>query len=74
MTSGIPQVTGLKLDEAIATLERAGFNASWGPASAQGTECTVVNQNPAAGTQAARSTSVALLYISAGKDCRKKSD
>jgi eukaryotic-like serine/threonine-protein kinase len=72
---GVPQVTGLKLDQAIATLERTGFHASWGPATAQGAACTVVSQDPAAGVQAARGTSVALLYISgAGKDCTKKSD
>ena len=74
VTSGVPQVTGLKLDEAIAALERAGFHASWGPASAQGTACTVVSQNPSAGAQAARNASVALLYVSTGKDCTKKSD
>jgi len=75
VTSGVPAVTGMKLDQAVTTLERAGFHASWAPAAAQGVACTVVSQDPAAGAQAARSTTVALLYVSgAGKDCTKKSD
>lgn len=76
VVSGIPLVTGMKLDQAIATLERTGFHASWAPATTtQGGACNVVSQDPAAGAQAARGTTVALLYVSgAGKDCTKKSD
>ncbi|HEX6060730.1 MAG TPA: PASTA domain-containing protein, partial [Candidatus Limnocylindria bacterium] len=75
VTSRVPQVTGMKLDQAVATLQRAGFQVSWGPTTAQGGACSVVSQDPAAGAQAAPNTSVAVLYVSgAGKDCTKKSD
>jgi serine/threonine-protein kinase len=76
VTSGVPQVTGMKLDQAVAALQRAGFQVSWAPATTtQGGACTVVTQDPAAGAQAAQNTFVALRYVSAaGKDCTKKSD
>jgi len=71
---GIPRVTGLKLDQAINTLEGAGFHASWDVGSSlQGAPCTVGTQSPAAGASAARGTTVDLRYVS-GKDCTKKSD
>lgn len=72
--TGIPRVTGMKLDEAIRTLQVAGFQASYdvGP-GLQGPPCTVGTQNPAAGTVATRNTYVDLRYIS-GKECTKKSD
>ena len=58
-----------------AALQHAGFQVSWGPATAQGSACSVVSQDPAAGAQAAPNTSVALRYVTgAGKDCTKKSD
>ena len=72
--AGIPRVTGLKLDEAIRTLQTAGFQASYDVGSGlQGPPCTVGTQNPAAGTAATRNTYVELRYVS-GKDCTKKSD
>jgi len=71
--TGVPQVVGLKLDQAIAALQQAGFNVRWDAASGQGGACTVVSQDPSSGTQAGRGTYVNVLYIS-GKDCTKKSD
>ncbi len=73
--TGIPRVTGLKLDEALRSLQGAGFNARWdvAPATAQGPSCSVVSQDPPAGTNAGRGTYVDLRYVS-GKDCTKKSD
>ena len=71
---GVPRVTGLKLDEAIRTLQSAGFNARWDVAAGQtGPACSVTSQDPASGANAGRGTYVALLYVS-GKDCTKKSD
>lgn len=71
--AGIPRVTGLKLDEALRSLQGAGFNARWdvAPATAPGPSCSVVSQDPPAGTTAGRGTYVDLRYIS-GKDCAKK--
>ena len=72
--SGIPRVTGMKLDQAISTLTAAGFQASWDVGSGlQGAPCTVGSQDPAGGSAAARNTRVDLRYVS-GKDCTKKSD
>ena len=71
--SGVPSVTGQKLDEAIRTLQGAGFNARWDVSTAPGPACQVVSQDPSAGAPAARGTYVSLLYVS-GKDCAKKSD
>lgn len=73
VAAGVPRVVGLKLDEAIRTLQGAGFNVRWDVASSQGPACQVVSQDPSAGTQAARGTYVSVLYAS-GKDCTKKSD
>lgn len=70
--AGVPRVTGQKLDEAIRTLQGAGFNVRWDVASSQGPACEVVSQDPSAGAQAARGTYVTVLYVS-GKDCAKKS-
>jgi eukaryotic-like serine/threonine-protein kinase len=70
---GVPRVTGLKLDEAIRTLQGAGFNVRWDVASSAGPACEVVSQDPSAGSSAARGTYVSVLYVS-GKDCTKKSD
>lgn len=73
--SGVPRVTGLKLDQAIATLEAAGFHASWAPGTGlSGGACAVGTQDPAAGTNAPRGTTVALRYVDQGKDCTRKSD
>ena len=72
-TTGVPRVTGLRLDQAISTLQSAGFNARWDVATAQGQPCSVVTQDPAAGASAARGTYISLRYIS-GKDCAKKDD
>jgi len=72
-SSGVPRVVGLKLDQAITSLQQAGFNVRWDVASAQGASCAVVSQDPAAGTQAGRGTYVNVAYVS-GKDCTKKSD
>jgi eukaryotic-like serine/threonine-protein kinase len=71
--AGVPRVTGLKLDQAITTLQGAGFQVRWDVASGQGPTCSVVSQDPSAGTTAGRGTYVMVLYIS-GKDCTKKSD
>jgi serine/threonine-protein kinase len=74
VTSGVPRVTGMKLDQAISTLKGAGFQVSWDVGSAlQGAPCTVGTQDPAAGAAATRNTNVDLRYVS-GKDCTKKSD
>ena len=72
-TTGVPRVTGFKLDEAIRALQAAGFNVSWDVATGQGPACSVVSQDPAAGSTAARSSYVSVGYIT-GKDCTKKSD
>ena len=73
---GVPGVTGIKLEAAVHTLQSAGFNARWdiasGP-SGQGQPCSVVTQDPAAGSVAARGTYVFLRYVS-GKDCAKQID
>ncbi len=73
--TGIPRVTALKLDEALRSLQGAGFNARWdaAPATVQGPSCSVVSQDPPAGTNAGRGTYVDLRYVP-GKDCVKKSD
>jgi len=73
VSTGVPRATGLKLDEAIRTLQAAGFNVRWDVSSGQGPACSVVSQDPSAGSQARRGTSISILYIS-GKDCTKKSD
>lgn len=73
VAAGVPRVVGVKLDEAIRTLQGAGFNVRWDVASSQGPACQVVSQDPSAGAQAARGTYVSVLYAS-GKDCTKKSD
>lgn len=70
---GVPQVTGQKLDEAIRTLQGAGFNVRWDVASGQGSACSVVSQDPLSGAAAARNSYVSVRYIT-GKDCTKKSD
>ena len=70
---GVPQVTGLKLDEAIRALQGAGFNVRWDVGSGQGATCAVVSQDPAAGSAAARGSYVSIRYIT-GKDCTKKID
>jgi serine/threonine protein kinase len=71
--SAIPRVAGMQLDQAIATLQGAGFQASWDVGSGlRGAPCTIGTQNPAAGTTAPRNTTVELRYVS-GKDCEKKS-
>jgi beta-lactam-binding protein with PASTA domain len=67
--SGVPRVTGLRLDAAIRTLQGAGFNARWDVASGQtGPACTVVTQDPAAGTAGARGSYVSLRYVP-GQSC-----
>ena len=74
IVSGIPRVTGMKLDQAIVALQGSGFQASWDVGSGlQGAPCTVGTQDPAPGTAAARNTRVDLRYV-VGKDCTKKSD
>jgi serine/threonine-protein kinase len=73
VSTGVPRATGLKLDEAIRTLQAAGFSVRWDVSSGQGPACSVVSQDPSAGSQARRGTSISILYIS-GKDCTKKSD
>ena len=73
VSTGVPRATGLKLDEAIRTLQAAGFSVRWDVSSGQGPACSVVSQDPSAGSQAGRGTYVSILYIF-GKDCTKKSD
>ena len=74
VVSGVPRVTGMKLDQAIVALQGAGFQASWDVGTGlPGAPCTVGTQDPAPGTAAARNTRVDLRYVS-GKDCTKKSD
>ena len=72
-SSGVPQVRGVKLDEAIRALQGAGFNVRWDVAAGQGPPCSVVSQDPAAGATAARGSYVSVRYIT-GTDCAKKSD
>ncbi len=72
--TGIPRVTGLKLDEAIRALQGAGFNARWDVASGQtGSACSVVSQDPAAGAPAGRGSYVSLRYVP-GTGCIKQGD
>jgi len=72
--AGVPRVVGLKLDQAVTALQRAGFQVSWqGVASGQGGACTVVSQDPASGANATPGTYINVTYVS-GKDCTKKSD
>jgi len=70
--AGVPRVTGLRLDQAITTLRAAGFQVRWDVASGQGPTCSVVSQDPSAGSTAGRGTYVMVLYIS-GADCTAKS-
>jgi serine/threonine-protein kinase len=74
--TAVPGVTGVKLDVALRTLQSAGFNARWDVASGppgQGPTCSVVSQDPAAGSAAARGSYVSLRFVS-GKDCAKQVD
>ena len=71
---GAPRVIGLKLEDAIRAIQTAGLNASWNvDARAQGSACTVVSQDPQAGTSLQRNAYIALTYVP-GKDCTKKND
>jgi serine/threonine protein kinase len=71
---GTPNVVGKKLADAISTLQDAGFPiVEWAPGQGQGGSCTVVRQDPPAGTALARGAKTTLSYI-AGKDCTKKGD
>ena len=70
-----PNVVGTKLGDAIAVMQAAGFaRVAWdvGQGSSGGS-CTVVRQEPAAGTPVARGATATLFYV-AGKDCTKKGD
>ena len=72
--AGTPNVVGMKLADAISTLQAAGFaNVAWTPGQGQGGACAVLQQNPAAGTALARGATTTLTYV-AGKDCTKKGD
>lgn len=72
VATGTPNVVGKLVTEAANTLIAAGFKGpvSWqiDPA-AKGTPCTVVRQQPAAGTAYQRGQE-AFLYLVGGKDCR----
>ena len=71
---GAPRVIGSKLEDAIRAIQAAGLNASWNvDARAQGSACTVVSQDPQAGTSLQRNAYIALTYVP-GKDCTKKND
>jgi serine/threonine protein kinase len=72
--AGTPNVVGKKLADAISTLQAAGFaNVAWAPGDGQGGACSVLRQDPAAGTALGRGATTTLTYI-AGKDCTKKGD
>ena len=71
---GTPNVVGKRLSDAISSLQAAGFPViEWAPGQGQGAECTVVRQDPPAGTALARNAKTTLSYL-AGKDCTKKGD
>jgi serine/threonine protein kinase len=71
-----PDVVGRDVNEAAATLISAGFR---GPIpwtmdpQAKGKACSVVSQQPAAGTTIQSGAAASLVLVS-GKDCTKKSD
>jgi serine/threonine protein kinase len=69
---GTPNVVGKKLAEAITALQAAGFPViEWGPAQGQGAPCTVIRQDPPAGTALGRGAKTTLAYL-AGTDCAPK--
>jgi len=66
-----PSVVGRRLQEGIDQLLAAGYQSvSYDVAQGSGAGCTIVRQDPPAGTPVARGASASLFYI-AGKDCRK---
>jgi serine/threonine-protein kinase len=72
--AGVPRVTGMKLVEAIRTLDAAGYATQFGPVSgASGAPCTVATQDPAPGAPAPRGTSIDLGYVP-GSGCVPKND
>ena len=69
-----PSVVGKRLADAIATLQSAGYNASWNVAAGtSGVACSVARQDPAAGAPITPRQYVSLYYV-AGKDCTGKGD
>jgi serine/threonine-protein kinase len=69
-----PRVVGMKLEDAVRTIQSAGLNARWAAtAGAQGAPCSVVSQDPLAGTSLSRGAYIQLSYVS-GKDCIKQGD
>ncbi|MFN2521034.1 MAG: serine/threonine-protein kinase [Candidatus Limnocylindria bacterium] len=73
---GAPNVVGKSVTEAANELIAAGLHSpvSWQvDASARGTACAVVRQEPAAGASF-QPGAVAQLYLAPGKDCGKKDD
>jgi serine/threonine protein kinase len=68
-SSGVPNVIGMRLTDAIPALQRAGYQASWDfDSRLPGAPCTVQRQQPPAGSAAARGTQIALTYV-AGSGC-----
>ena len=72
--TGTPNVVGKDLNEAASILIAAGFRSpvSWetDPSTSRGSPCSVVRQEPAAGSSFQRGES-ARLFVVAGKDCGK---
>lgn len=69
-----PNVVGRKLQDGIDALLGAGYvSVSYDVGQGSGAACTVIRQDPAAGTEVGRGQSATLFYL-AGKDCRKKGD
>lgn len=72
--SGVPNVIGLTLADAILALTRAGYAVAWDVGRGlSGEPCTVQSQSPAAGTSAPRGTRVEVRYV-AGGGCAPKGD
>jgi serine/threonine protein kinase len=62
--NGVPNVIGQRLTDAIAALQRAGYQASWDfDPKLTGAPCTVQREQPPAGSSAARGTQIALTYV-----------
>ncbi|HEX9496057.1 MAG TPA: serine/threonine-protein kinase [Candidatus Limnocylindria bacterium] len=67
-----PRVVGMKLEDAVRTIQAAGLNASYAGTSGPGGPCTVLTQDPPPGTAMARLAYIQLTYVSGS--CIKKSD
>lgn len=69
-----PNVVGRRLNDAIDTLQKAGFvYVRWDLGQGPGTPCTVIRQEPPGGTAHAKTATTTLYYVP-GKNCDKKGD